>query len=81
MKPSENMHQKFDVANNGCEPSVLQLENSLKANPNSALAHNDLMIADSDPPQLSKHHVALITYEGLVGVTGTFFLLLCGYAR
>jgi hypothetical protein len=32
------------------------------------LNHNDLMIPDTVPSQLSQHHVALIHYEGLIGV-------------
>ena len=32
------------------------------------LAHNDLMIPDVSPPQLSRHHVSVIHYAGHIGV-------------
>jgi hypothetical protein len=32
------------------------------------LVHNDLMLSDVLPPQLSRHHVAIINYAGNIGV-------------
>jgi CRP-like cAMP-binding protein len=32
------------------------------------LAHNDLMLPDVSPPQLSRHHVSVIQYAGYIGV-------------
>lgn len=32
------------------------------------LSHNDLMLPDVSPPQLSRHHVSMIHYAGYIGV-------------